>query len=274
MTRSYWAGVLSALVSALLLVAILVPLGMGVLWSLVDPSQSWSYPDMFPPALSLHNWGDVFRVTNVLGAVQTSFLIAPLATALAFVLSLPTAYLLGRCDFPGREAAKVVILLPIVLPGMVVALFLSRFFYALGLSQTLLGLVIGHDFLGMPFMLRILTVSFEAIPQDVIDAAENLGAGTLTLVREVYIPLIMPGLFAAAIFTFITSLEEFNLSFVIGTPNFQTIPTILYGLLGRHFIRTDASVVSTLLLVPNIVLLFIAERFLKTEYLASAFGKM
>ncbi|MEI6099762.1 MAG: ABC transporter permease, partial [Alphaproteobacteria bacterium] len=128
MTRSYWAGFLSALVSALLLVAILVPLGMGVLWSLVDPSQSWSYPDMFPPALSLHNWGDVFRVTNVLGAVQTSFLIAPLATALAFVLSLPTAYLLGRCDFPGREAAKVVILLPIVLPGMVVALFLSRFF--------------------------------------------------------------------------------------------------------------------------------------------------
>lgn len=265
---------LSILITALLLVWILVPLGMGLLWSLVDPEHPWTYPQMFPTALSVANWANVFRVTNILGAVQTSFLVAPLATLLAFILSLPTAYLLGRCAFPGREAVKVLILLPIVLPGMVIALFLSRFFDQLGLSQTLLGLVIGHTFLGIPFMLRILIVSFEAIPQDVIDAAENLGASTLTLARDIYIPLIMPGLFAAAIFTFITSLEEFNLSFVIGLPEFQTIPTILYSLLGRSFIRTDAAVVSTILMVPNVVLLFAAERFLKTEYLASAFGKM
>lgn len=265
---------LSILVAALLLIWVLVPLGMGLLWSLVDPDHPWTYPQMFPTSLSLANWQYIFRVTNVIGAMQTSFLIAPLATLLAFVLSLPTAYLLGRCHFPGREVAKILILLPIVLPGMVVALFLSRFFYQLGLSQTLLGLVIGHTFLGIPFMLRILTVSFEAIPQDVIDAGENLGASTLTLVREIYIPLIMPGLFAAAIFTFITSLEEFNLSFVIGLPNYQTIPTILYSLLGRQFVRTDAAVVSAVLMVPNIILLFVAERFLKTEYLASAFGKV
>jgi putative spermidine/putrescine transport system permease protein len=265
---------LSILIAVLLLIWILVPLGMGLLWSLVDPEHPWTYPQMFPTSLSVANWRNVFRVTNVLGAVQTSFLIAPLATLLAFFLSLPSAYLLGRFTFPGREAVKILILLPIVLPGMVIALFLSRFFDQLGLSQTLLGLVIGHTFLGIPFMLRILTVSFEAIPQDVIDAGENLGATWLALVREIYIPLIMPGLFAAAIFTFITSLEEFNLSFVIGLPNFQTIPTILYSLLGRQFIRTDAAVVCTILMVPNIVLLFIAERFLKTEYLASAFGKM
>ncbi|MBU2531989.1 MAG: ABC transporter permease subunit [Alphaproteobacteria bacterium] len=267
-------GLLAGLTTALLLVWVLVPLGMGLLWSFVDPSHSWSYPDTFPSALSFHNWSSVFRVTNVLGAIQVSFSVAPLATLLAFLLSLPTAYLLGRYTFPGKETVKILILLPIMLPGMVIALFLSPLFSMLGLAQTYAGLVIGHAFLGIPYMLRILTVSFEAVPQDVIDAAENLGASRWTLFAEVFIPLIMPGLFAAAIFTFITSLEEFNLSFVIGLPNYQTIPTILYGFLGRHFIRTDASVVSAILMLPNIVLLFAAERFLKTEYLASAFGKM
>lgn len=265
---------LGGLAALLLLVWVLVPLAMGLLWSFVDPSHPWSYPDMFPSALSFHNWESVFRVTNVLGAIQVSFTVAPLATLLAFVLSLPTAYLLGRYSFPSRETIKVLILLPIMLPGMVIALFLGPLFTIFGLAQTFAGLVIGHTFLGIPYMLRILTVAFEAVPQDVVDAAENLGASKLTLFAQIFIPLIMPGLFAAAIFTFITSLEEFNLSFVIGLPNYQTIPTILYGFLGRHFIRTDAAVVSAVLMLPNIVLLFMAERFLKTEYLASAFGKM
>ena len=114
-------------------------------------------------------------------------------------------------------------------------------------------------------MLRILATAFESIPQDVIDAARNLGAGRLALVREMLVPMVMPGLFAGSVFTFITSLEEFNLTFVIGTPTFQTIPTVLFDYLGYHFIRTNAAVVSIILLVPSIALLFITERFLKTR---------
>jgi putative spermidine/putrescine transport system permease protein len=160
------------------------------------------------------------------------------------------------------------------MPGMVIAMFLSRAFYMFGLAQTFVGLVIGHTLLSMPYMLRILSTSFEAIPQDIIDAARNLGAGKLSLVRRVLVPMVMPGLFAGAIFTFITSLEEFNLTFVIGTPTFQTIPTVLFSYLGYHFVRTNAAVVSIILMVPSIALLFIAERVLKTEYLSSAFGKL
>jgi putative spermidine/putrescine transport system permease protein len=159
------------------------------------------------------------------------------------------------------------------MPAMVIAMFLSRVFYSFGLAQTFAGLVIGHTLLSMPYMLRILATAFESIPQDVIDAARNLGAGRLALVREILVPMVMPGLFAGSIFTFITSLEEFNLTFVIGTPTFQTIPTVLFDYLGYHFIRTNAAVVSIILLVPSLALLFITERFLKTEYLSSAFGK-
>lgn len=264
---------LSLLLLALLIVWTAVPLFMAVMWSLVDPDHPWSPPAVLPPKLSLAQWQYVFEYSSIVRAVITSFVLAPVVTIVSFILSLPTAYALARFEFRGKEALKLLILLPIVMPGMVIAMFLSRVFFTMGLAQTFAGLVIGHTLLSMPYMLRILTTAIESIPQDVIDAARNLGAGRLALVRHILIPMVLPGLIAGSIFTFISSLEEFPLTFVIGTPTFQTIPTVLFDYLGYHFVRTNAAVVSIILLVPSVVLLFITERFLKAEYLSSAFGK-
>jgi putative spermidine/putrescine transport system permease protein len=272
--RLGFGSFIALLIIALLVIWTAVPLFMAVMWSLVDPDNPWSPPAVLPPSLSWAQWDYVFTYSEIVKAVTTSFALAPLVTLLSFVLALPTAYAIGRYSFPGKEALRILILLPIVMPPMVIAMFLSRVFYAFDLAQTFVGLVIGHTLLSMPYMLRILSTAFEAIPQDVIDAARNLGAGKLALVREVLVPMVMPGLFAGAVFTFITSLEEFNLTFVIGTPTFQTIPTVLFDYLGYHFVRTNAAVVSIILMVPSVALLFIAERYLKTEYLSSAFGKL
>ena len=257
-----------------LLIWIGLPVVMAALWSLVNPDYPWSYPQLFPSHLSFAQWKYVFEYTEIVRAVITSYTLAPIVTLLTFILALPTAYVLGRREFPGKEAAKILILLPLLMPGMVTALFLSRVFDFLGLTQNFIGLVLGHTLGAMPYMLRILTTSFSAIPQDIIDAAENLGANQYQKYRQVIIPMILPGLFAGTLFSFTSSLENFGLTFVIGTPTFETIPTILYAFLGYHFIRTNAAVVSLILMIPNIALLFMAERYLKTEYLSAAFGKM
>lgn len=250
------------------------PLLMAVLWSLVSPDYPWSYPRMFPERLSLYPWQYVFKYTNLLRAMATSYSLAPFAVLVSFLLALPTSYALGRMPVKGKKAVMILVLLPVIMPGMVIALFLSRVFAALGLAQSFFGLVLGHALMGLPYMIRVLTTSFSAIPQDVIDAAENLGAGTWTKIKEIFLPMIRPGLLAGAIFAFITSLEEFNLTFVIGTPTFETIPTVLYSFLGYNFIRTNASVVALVLMIPNIVILFLVERFIKSDYLSSALGKM
>ena len=85
--------------------------------------------------------------------------------------------------------------------------------------------------------------------------------------------MVVPGLFAGAVFTFITSLEEFNLTFMIGTPTYQTIPTVLFDYLGYHFVRTNAAVVS-IILMPSVAILFISRALPEDEYLSSAFGKL
>ena len=251
-----------------------IPILMAVMWSLVDPKNPWSYPNVFPPGFSLAQWKFVFDYTNIGRALRTSYSIAPLAVLLSLVLSLPTSYVLGRKRIPGKKLFMLVVLLPIIMPGMVVALFLSRVFAAFGLSQTFFGLVLAHTLMSIPYMIRVMTTSFQAIPQDVIDAAENLGANTFVKIRDIFLPMIRPGLLAGMIFAFTVSIEEFNLTFIIGTPTFETIPTILYSFMGYNFIRTNASVVALLMMTPNIIMLFIVERFLKSDYLAASLGKM
>ena len=251
-----------------------IPILMAVMWSLVDPKNPWSYPNVFPPSFSLAQWKFVFDYTNIGRALRTSYSLAPLAVILSLVLSLPTSYVLGRKKIPGKKLFMLAVLLPIIMPGMVVALFLSRVFTAFGLSQTFFGLVLAHTLMSMPYMIRVMTTSFQAIPQDVIDAAENLGANTFVKIRDIFLPMIRPGLLAGMIFAFTVSIEEFNLTFIIGTPTFETIPTILYSFMGYNFIRTNASVVALLMMTPNIIMLFIVERFLKSDYLAASLGKM
>jgi putative spermidine/putrescine transport system permease protein len=251
-----------------------IPILMAIMWSLVNPNDSWSYPNIFPPSFSLEQWRYVFNYTNIGRALRTSYTVAPLAVILSFLLSLPTSYILGRKNVPGKKIFMLVVLLPMIMPGMVVALFLSRVFSLLGLSQRFSGLVVAHTLMSMPYMIRVMTTSFAAIPQDVIDAAENLGASTYVKIKDIFLPMIRPGLLAGMIFAFTTSIEEFNLTFIIGTPTFETIPTILYSFMGYNFIRTNASVVSLLMMTPNIIMLFLAERFLKSDYLSASLGKM
>jgi len=251
-----------------------LPIFMTVLWSLVDPNHPWSYPNILPEKLSWGQWVYVFKYTNIIRALKTSYTIAPFAVLLSFILSLPTAYVLGRKQIPGKKFFQTIVLLPIIMPGMVVALFLSRVFTAFGLAQSFIGLVLAHTLMGLPYMIRVLTTSFEAIPQDIIDAAENLGANTFTKIKDIFLPMVRPGLLAGMVFAFTTSIEEFNLTFIIGTPTFETIPTILYSFLGYNFIRTNASVVALIMMIPNIVMLFAVENILKSDYLSASLGKL
>ena len=204
----------------------------AVLWSLVDPDHPWSYPDAFPKVLSLAQWKYVFDYTNIIRALATSYSIAPLASLLAFIFALPTSYVLGRKEFAGKSLISNLILLPDNSTGNGCRTIFEQGFRCFRSSPDLCrtrnrSLPDGYSVHDQNF-----TTSFASIPQDVIDAAENLGAGVWQKIRYVFIPMVLPGLFAGTIFTFITSLEEFNLTFIIGTPTFETVPTILYSFLG------------------------------------------
>lgn len=253
---------------------IVLPLGYSVLWSLVDPQKGWAYPNPLPEGLSLFTWKYIIENAKIGRSMFNSFLIASCSTILSLLFAMPTSYALGRRNLKGKEIFKTAMLLPMILPGMAMAIYVGRVIYFIGLSGTYLGVILAHTLIGIPYMMRILVVSFESMPQDILDAAANLGAGPWVRLKEVYIPMLIPSVVSGSIFAFINSMEEFTLSFIIGLPAIKTIPTVLFTYLGESFSQPRASVVALILMIPNLILLMIVERCIKTEYMGAALGKM
>ncbi|MFN3017865.1 ABC transporter permease [Vibrio coralliilyticus] len=250
-----------------------VPFIMALLWSLVDPEHPWSYPDVLPQVLSFGRWTDMWENSGLVEALQNSYTIAPAVAILTVLLALPTAYALGRIDFRGKRVAEVITLLPLVMPGMIIGVFFSSMLIALDFSNAYIGIVIGHTVLALPYAIRILSASFKSVPQDLIDASRDLGGNSWTTFKNAYLPMLKPGLLASLIFCLVISIEEFNIAFVLGSPDYVTVPTILYSYLGYSFIRPNAAVVSLILVIPNVILMLIIERLLKGNYLAESTGK-
>lgn len=264
------------LMGAVVIVCILwlvIPFGMAVLWSLVDPEYAWSYPDMFPRVLSFGRWSEMWRTTSLPQTMINSYTLAPAVAVATLILAAPTAYALGRLDFPGKAVAQILTLLPLVIPGFVTAIFFAALLFSLGIFNKFLSIMLGHVVLFLPYAIRILSVSFAQVRQELIEAARDLSASPIARFRVVFLPALKPGILAALIIVFIQSIEEFALAFVLGSPDFTTVPTILFSYLGYQFIRPNAAVVSLILVVPNVVLMLVLEHFLKSANPAMVMGK-
>lgn len=250
-----------------------LPFGMAILWSLVDPAHPWSYPDIFPPVLSFSRWRLVWEKTALAEALFNSYTIAPTVAMVSLLLALPSAYAFGRMRFRAKVVAEMLTLIPLVMPGMIIGIFFSAMLINLNISNPFISIVIGHTVLTLPYAIRIMAAAFKAVPQDLIDASRNLGAGPWSTLRNAWLPMLKPGLLAALIFCLVKSLEEFSVAYVLGSPDFITVPTILYSFLGYSFVRPDAAVVSMILVIPNIILMIIIEKLLRGNYLAQSTGK-
>ncbi|CAG9000084.1 MAG: hypothetical protein CENE_02073 [Candidatus Celerinatantimonas neptuna] len=264
------------LITLLLLVGVfwlVIPMAMAVLWSLVAPGHPWSYPELLPPLLSLKRWVIVWSTTSLPNALLHSYTLAPCVALSALVLAMPTAYAFGRLEFAGKFAAQLISLLPLVMPGFVTALFFASVLFSLGIQSAFVGIWMAHIVLFLPYAIRILSVSFALVRQDHIDAAKDMGASAIAVFRHAYLPVLWPGIIASLIIVFIQSIEEFGVSFIIGSPDFITVPTILYSYLGYNFIRPNAAVVSLILVVPNVILMLVFERVLAKRQVVSIAGK-
>ncbi|WP_036824904.1 ABC transporter permease [Photobacterium sanctipauli] len=250
-----------------------IPFAMAILWSLVDPAHPWSYPDILPQVLSFGRWAEVWNNTSLPEALRNSYTVAPAVALLTITLALPTAYAFGRMEFKGKKIAEMVSLLPMVMPSMILAVFFSAMLLELGLTDPYINIVIAHTGLALPYAIRILSAGFKAIPQDLIDACADMGTGKIGTFKHAFLPMLKPSLLASTIFCLVISIEEFNMAFVLGAPDFITVPTILYSFLGYSFIRPDAAVVSLILVIPNVLLMLLIERLLKGNYLSQSTGK-
>lgn len=250
----------SRLASAMLALALLFLLGPFVVVfvagfsgdeTLRFPPQTWSWRWL------LH----VFSVDAFQRSFVTSLVVALGSSAAALALGVPVAYALSRLQVPGAEAVRLLLTLPLIVPGIIVGLaLLNHGVLALNLPVTL-SLLIGHTTLLVPYAVRVVSSSLANLRVDIDDAAITLGATRLQAFFQVVLPNIRGGVAAAFVLAFITSFNQVPVSLFLTGPGVSTLPIEMMAYMETSYDPSIAAL-STLLVVFTIALVAVTEKAL------------
>lgn len=264
------------LVATSLFVALFITVALPVLLLLVwSFSGRWSYPRLLPDDFSLDHWRKVLSDDGIGRAALNSLLISVAVTALTTVIALPTAWAMAKFPIRCKRALEVFILAPSIIPGIVVGVSVGQVLLTFELAYTVVGVILVQTIGTLPLMIRLMTATFEVLPDELIHAARSLGAGPLAILVHIILPLATPGLLAGGLLSFVGSFEEFDKTFITGAPVIQTLPIKLYTYLDPYSLQFPlAAIVSLILLLPVLVVFIAAGRILRDDVMAGGMGKL
>lgn len=227
---------------------LLVPLVVVVLVSLT-PGTFLTWP---PTGISLRWYEDLVSDPIWLEAAWFSLRIAALTVIAATALGLAAAYSLERHFLKERRLWRIYFLSPVVVPVILTAVSVFELENRLQWAGSLLGLVIGHTVLALPFTVVVLSTALHNFNPNLEEASRTLGATQRSTFLVVTLPLIAPSLVAAAIFAFVTSWDEAVVALFLSDIH-PTLPVHIFQFL-KSELRPTIAAVSTLLMVGILLL--------------------
>jgi putative spermidine/putrescine transport system permease protein len=264
-------GVAQRILGFVFVVVLLVFMVGPLLWlGLRAFSGLWQYPRLLPAVWTLNGWHQVFNDPNLSRSMRLSFEFAPVVTVLSAVICLPAAYAFSRYKFPGRRFLLISLFATNAFPKIGLYISMAGVFYSLNLMGTFLGVVIVQLIGTIVFMTWIPAAAFSAIPRSLEEAARDVGAGPLRVFFRITFPLAAPAIFVAMILSFLASFDEAQGTFLVGIPNYITMPTEMYTLV-LNYPEQVAAVFSILLAIPSVVLMSLARKHVMGGRLAEGF---
>lgn len=238
----------TALIAAFLLLPIIF------IAALSFGSSQWL---IFPPPGWTLNWYVLFFADySWINAAFVSLRVALAVTVLSVVIGLLAAFALSRGKFIGRDALRGFFMMPMIIPVVVLGVAIYSFFLKIGLSGTFIGFVFAHLVIALPFSILACSEALDGFDQSIEDAAILCGATPLQAKLRITIPSILPGIFAAAIFSFLTSWDDVVLAVFMASPQVQTLPVKIWTTL-RQDLTPVIAAASTLLTGMTIILMLI-----------------
>jgi putative spermidine/putrescine transport system permease protein len=259
------------IVGTAFVLALLVFMVGPIVWLAVRAfSGLWQYPQFLPSDWTLQWWRTVFDDKTLGHSMRLSFEFAPIVTIASAAICLPAAYAFSRFNFPGRRVLLVSLFATNAFPKIGLYISMAGVFYSLNLMGTFLGVVIVQLIGTIVFMTWIPTAAFSAIPRSLEEAARDVGAGPLRVFFRVTFPLAAPGIFVAMILSFLAAFDEAQGTFLVGIPNYITMPTEMYTLV-LNYPEQAAAVFSILLAIPSVILMSLARKHVMGGKLAEGF---
>jgi len=213
------------------------------------PIKSWS----------LRWYTIMFQDKALLASLQSSLVVAVIATFIALIIGIPAAYSIHKYDFPGKKVLERVVLMPITLPGIVTGVAMLSFFPFMGLRPSLVAVGIGHITFLIAIVITQLVARFKRLDPFLEQAAYDLGATPLTTFFKIILPNIRTAIIGAVLLCVVLSMDEIPVTFfLIGGSN--TLPIQIYGMM-RRGITPEVNAISTLIFIFSATAVLLSIRF-------------
>ena len=192
-------------------------------------ADTYTVPAVFPQQWGIKWWKFIFGQQSLVSSIVQSFTVAAITTVCSMVLCIPAAYALARFKFPGRKIFMLSFLLTNAFPKLGIYTSIGILFYKYNLMGTLAGVVIIHMINSMMFMVWLPASAFRSVHRQQEEAARDVGAGPLRTFFSVTLPMAMPGIAVATLYTFLGSMEEAQGTMLVGLGRIKTMPVEMYG---------------------------------------------
>lgn len=167
----------------------------------------------------------------IIRALRTSLVLGIATAFIATTLGILASMALVRYQFRGKQWITTFLISPVLVPETVLAVGLLIFLRWLHMPRSFLLLLIGHSIIALPFVVLVVQARLIGIRRDYEEAARSLGASPLQTFFQITLPLLMPAVFAGALFAFTISFDNITATIFWRPAGMETVPTQIFGML-------------------------------------------
>ncbi|RUW18606.1 carbohydrate ABC transporter permease [Mesorhizobium sp. M4B.F.Ca.ET.215.01.1.1] len=252
-----------------------------IVWTVLSafkPSQEARQPPLPPwptTGFSVENYGTLNTFGDGLWLpAQNSIYVSVMTVVFSVIVSVLAGYGFSRFRFPFKDLLFVIILSTIMIPFQSILTPIFLVLTKVGLHNTLTGLVFVYVTLQLPFSIFMMRNAFDAVSREIEEAARMDGANNVTMLLQVMLPLVWPGIVTIALFAFLGAWNEFLAALVLMTDQSKfTLPIMMTALQSGRFGAIDWGAVQagvTVMMVPCLILFLALQRFYIRGLMAGA----
>jgi spermidine/putrescine transport system permease protein len=234
--------------AGLALVYLLLPIAIILLFSFNDPVGRFNFTWQ---GFTLDNWKDPFGVPGILSAMKTSLQVAALSTIGATILGTLMALALVRYEFRARGATNFFIFLPLATPEVVLGASLLSMFLSFGVTLGFTTILVAHIMFNVSFVVVTVRSRLIGFDRSLEEAAQDLGATSAQTFLRITLPLIAPGILAAALLAFSLSIDDFVIT-NFNNGSTVTFPLFIWGA-ARVAVPPQINVLAAMIFVITLI---------------------
>ena len=253
----------AVIITIVLLLFLLFPFFVMISTMLKSSTEVYSSPPTWiPQKFHFSNFITVWSEFELFIFFRSSIIIAVGATIFNTILTVPAAYAVARLRFIGRKFILYLFLVIQMFSPVIVIISLFKIMVGLNLLDTYFSLIIANSVFTIAFTIWMMNGYFKSIPVEIAEAALIDGCSRVQTITRIMIPIAVPGLVTAMIYTFIYAWNEFlfGLTFIQSRPKMPLV-LALYNFVGRWSTQWELLATAAFLaIIPVLVLFYVIER--------------